>query len=101
MEAINGNLGEQDEEITLEAEIMPSVPLTNKKRKKYQGKLRLLGTVHAELAPATNKQRMLEHEAWGVPYSEESNDKREYLYLYWFGINHATYPTLPGGRKCF
>jgi hypothetical protein len=58
----------QDEtDLTLEASYVPIAEWTRKNCNQYLGKLRLLGTIHAELAATFDARRKATHEAFFMP----------------------------------
>ena len=59
---------DQDEiDLELEANCVPVVEWTRKNRNMYLGKLRILGTIHAEIANELDKRRKIVHEAFFMP----------------------------------
>jgi hypothetical protein len=69
---------QEQEETTLEATIVPEPILTRKEKNQYFGKLRLLGTIHAELADKLNEKRYATYEAFFMPddkYIPETKEK--------------------------
>lgn len=58
---------ETETELTLEASIVPIANWPRKQRNQYLGKLRLLGTIHAEIADKLDEKRRTVYEAFFMP----------------------------------
>ncbi len=82
----------QDEtDLTLEASIVPIEKWTRKNRNQYLGKLRLLGTIHAELADKLDERREAIYGAFFMPedkYIPASREK-DLLVRLALGMVHA------------
>ena len=66
---LNATLDDSQDEsdLTLEAEIVPIEKWPRKNRNQYLGKLRLLGTIHAEIADKLDEKRRTVYEAFFMP----------------------------------
>lgn len=76
---------ETETDLTLDAEIVPHVPWTKKSHKRYLGKLRMLGMIHAEIADEINAKREASWQAFFRPddkYIPEEKDKKLYVNLH-------------------
>lgn len=82
----------QDEtDLTLEASCVPIEKWTRKNRNMYLGKLRLLGTIHAEIADKLDEKRKATFEAFFMPddkYLPASREK-DLLVRFALGMVHA------------
>lgn len=58
---------ETETDLTLEAEIVPIEKWSRKNRNQYLGKLRMLGTIHAEIADKLDEKRRTVYEAFFMP----------------------------------
>lgn len=79
-------------DLTLEAEAMPIEQWARKKRNRYLGQLRLLGTIHAEVSETINHSREAYWQLFFRPedkYIPETTDKSLYVKLA-LGIQDAT-----------
>ena len=82
----------QDEtDLTLEASCVPIEKWTRKNRNQYLGKLRLLGTIHAELADTFDSRRKATHEAFFMPDDKwlPASREKDLLVRFALGMVHA------------
>lgn len=89
---LNATLAESQDEtdLTLEATIVPIEKWTRKNRNQYLGKLRMLGTIHAEIADKLDEKRRTLYEAFFMPEDKWLPASREKDLLVRFALGKVS-----------
>ena len=78
-------------ELTLEASPVPITDWPRKQRNQYLGKLRMLGTIHAEIADKLDEKRRTVYEAFFMPEDKwlPASREKDLLVRFALGMVHA------------
>ena len=89
---LNATLADSQDEtdLTLEASIVPITDWPRKQRNQYLGKLRLLGTIHAEIADKLDERREAIYGAFFMPEDKYIPASREKDLLVRFALGKVS-----------
>ena len=82
---------ETETDLTLEATCVPIAQWPRKQKNQYLGKLRLLGTIHAEIADKLDAKRQTLYEAFFMPEDKwlPASREKDLLVRFALGMVHA------------